>query len=141
MSTLWVLPTLRTVPPPSTFVNTLVRVTTRGERLRSYLLSKTGGRPGWQAALVRDSGVKRQTISKWTNPKFDRYPDLETLALIAQALGVPTFEIIAAMDGDVAVSLTDPRVKETLRPLLEELLAERDSRRPPRTSPGRAGAA
>lgn len=74
-------------------------MTTRGERLRSYLLLKTGGVPGWQAALVEKSGVKRQTISKWTNPKFDRYPDLETLAAIAEALEVGTYEIIAAMDG------------------------------------------
>lgn len=116
-------------------------MTTRGERLRSYLLTKTGGVPGWQAALVRESGVKRQTISKWTNPKFDRYPDLETLGQIAKALEAPTFEIIAAMDGEVALGLTDPRVKEALRPLVAELLDERDSRRPPRTPPGRAGAA
>lgn len=116
-------------------------MTTRGERLRSYLLAKTGGKPGWQGELVAASGVKRQTISKWTKPTFDRYPDLESLATVAKALGVGTFEVIAAMDDDVAVSLFDPRTKEAMRGLLEELLAERDARQPPRTLPEQAGAA
>lgn len=106
-------------------------MTTRGERLRSYLLAKTGGGPGWQKRLVETSGVKRQTISKYTSPTFDRYPDLETLAQLAAGLEAPLFELIAAMDGQPAVSLGDPRVKEMLRPLLEELLDERDRRRPP----------
>src|SRR5438067_1908500 len=115
---------LRTVPRALSLVNSLVPMTTRGERLRAYLLARTGG--------------KRQTISKWTNPAFDRYPDLETLAAIAKALNVPTFEIIAAMDDDVAVSLIDPRTKDAMRSMLEELLAERDQRRPPGMPPGRA---
>lgn len=114
-------------------------MTTRGERLRAYLLAKTGGAPGWQGRLVAESGVKRQTISKWTSPTFDRYPDLETLAAIAAALHVPTFEIIAAMDGDVAVSLTDPRTRAAMREEMERLL---DERLGPRQEPrGRAGAA
>jgi hypothetical protein len=46
-------------------------MTTRGERLAEYLRIKTGGRRGWQSRLVAKSGVKRQTISKWTNPTFD----------------------------------------------------------------------
>ena len=108
-------------------------MTTRGVRLRGYLLAKTGGGPGWQKRLVERSGVKRQTISKWTSPAFDRYPDLETLAQIAGALEVPLFEVIAAMDDVPAVSLSDPRVKDTLRGMLEELLDERDGRRPPGT--------
>lgn len=85
--------------------------------------------------------MKRQTISKWTSPTFDRYPDLETLAAIALALGVPTFEVIAAIDDQQAVSLTDPRARETIREVLEELLVERDARPPQRTPPGQAGAA
>ncbi len=114
-------------------------MTTRGERLRAYLLAKTGGAPGWQGKLVADSGVKRQTISKWTNPTFDRYPDLETLAAIAGALGVPTFEIIAAMDGEVAVALNDPRARAAMREEMELLLDERLG--PRQAPPGRSGAA
>lgn len=109
--------------------------------MRAYLLAQTGGHSGWQRDLVAASGVKRQTISKWTTPTFDGYPDPDALAAVAGALGVRPFEIVAAIDGDVAVSLTDPRTKETLRDLLEDLLAERDDRQPPRTPPGRAGAA
>jgi transcriptional regulator with XRE-family HTH domain len=75
-------------------------MTTRGERLAAYLAKLTGGRRGWQTKLVKESGVKRQTITKWTHPKFDRYPDLETLATLATALGVRPYELVAAMDGD-----------------------------------------
>jgi transcriptional regulator with XRE-family HTH domain len=114
-------------------------MTTRGERLRGYLLARTGGSPGWQSRLVATSGVKRQTISKWTSPSFDRYPDLETLAAIAKALDVPTFEIIAAMDGEVAVALKDPRARAAMREEMESLL---DERLGPRQAPrGRSGAA
>jgi transcriptional regulator with XRE-family HTH domain len=74
-------------------------MTTRGERLGAYLLAKTGGRRGWQKALVEKSGVKRQTISKYTSPTFDDYPDLETLERLAHGLGVPLFEIVAAFEG------------------------------------------
>lgn len=74
-------------------------MTTRGERLRSYLLARTGGASGWQKQLVERAGVKRQTISKWTSAEFDGYPDLETLAAVAAALDVPTYELIAAMEG------------------------------------------
>lgn len=129
--------TTRKVPLSAAYVNRLLPMTTRGERLRAYLLATTGGRPGWQTELVERSGVKRQTISKWTNPKYDGYPDLSTLAAVAQALGVATYEIIAAIDGDQAVSLVDPRTKDAIRAVVEELLAERDARRPPRTLHGR----
>ena len=93
--------------------------------MRAYLLAKTGGRSGWQGELVAKSGVKRQTISKWTKATFDRYPDLETLESIAAALGVRPFEILAAMDGDVAVSLLDPAVRQAMREEMEALLDER----------------
>lgn len=116
-------------------------MTTRGERLNAYLQAKTGGRHGSQAKLVRASGVKRQTITKWTRPSFDGYPDPEAMAAVAEALGVRPWEIVAACDGDQAVSLTDPRTKETLRDLLEELLSERDSRQPPRRPHAADGAA
>lgn len=116
-------------------------MTTRGDRMRAYLLSRTGGYSGWQRDLVEKAGVKRQTISKWTNPDFDGYPDPDALAEVAAALDVRPFEIVAAIDGDVALSLTDPRTKVALRDLLEELLAERDARRPPGMPPEGGGAA
>lgn len=125
MSALAVQRSLRTVPTRLTLVNSVLPMTTRGERLRAYLLGKTGGAPGWQKRLVEQSGVKRQTISKWTSPTFDRYPDLETLEAIAAALGVRPFEILAAIDGDVAVSLTDPAVRQAMREEMEALLDER----------------
>lgn len=114
-------------------------MTTRGERLRSYLLTKTGGASGWQKQLVIASGVKRQTISKWTSATFDGYPDLGTLAIIAKSLGVPTFEVIAAMDGEVAVSLSDPRARAAMREEMEALLDQRLG--PRQAPPGRSGAA
>jgi transcriptional regulator with XRE-family HTH domain len=120
-------------------------MTTRGDRLRSYLLAKTGGSTGWQGRLVEKSGVKRQTISKWTSPTFDRYPDLETLAVIAAALEVPTFEIIAAMDGQTAVAMDDPRARDAIRSALRDdlpdLLRELGLELPQRAPRGRAGAA
>lgn len=112
---------------------------TRGSRLRAYLLAKTGGAHGWVNQLATASGVKRQTLSAWMSGRTQ--PDLASLEAVATVLGVRTFEIVAAMDGDVALSLTDPRTKEVLRPLLEELLAERDARRPPGRPPGPDGAA
>lgn len=114
-------------------------MTTRGDRLRAYLLTQTGGRSGWQRDLVAASGVKRQTISKWTAATFDGYPDPEALAAVAKALGVRPFEIVAAIDGDVALNLTDPRVDATLRQLIDSVLDERLG--PPRADGGRAGAA
>lgn len=100
-------------------------MTTRGVRLRRYILAKTGGGPGWQGELVAASGVKRQTISKYTSPKFDRFPDLGTLAQLADGLGVPTFELIAAMDGATAVDVLDPRLRAVLREEIDAALNER----------------
>lgn len=112
-------------------------MTTRGERLRSYLLARTGGAPGWQARLVEGSGVKRQTISKWTNAQFDRYPDLEALADVARALNVPTWEIVAAMDGhDRVVDLTSDPARQILVEVVDAAL---DARGVPRQRAPRAG--
>ena len=80
--------------------------------------------------LSAESGVKRQTLSAWMGNRTQ--PDLESLDAIAKVLEVRTFEIVAAMDGDVAVSLTDPQVEEHLTALIARLLDERDDRRPPR---------
>jgi transcriptional regulator with XRE-family HTH domain len=113
-------------------------MTTRGDRLRGYLLAKTGGRPGWQGELVEKSGVKRQTISKYTSPKFDRYPDLATLATLASALGVETFEIVAAMDGETALSLSNPQTRQLLVLLMDEWASSRGipTSRPTRQTEG-----
>lgn len=100
-------------------------MTTRGDRLRSYLLARTGGHTGWQAELVAKSGVKRQTITKYTRSAFDGYPDLGTLAQLAEALTVATFELVAAMDGAAAVDVLDPRVEDAMIRLVDRLLDER----------------
>jgi transcriptional regulator with XRE-family HTH domain len=112
-------------------------MTTRGERLRAYLLTRTGGASGWQARLVEASGVKRQTISKWTNPEFDRYPDLEALAQVARALSVETWEIVAAMDGkEQVVDLLSPAAQEALTEIVDRAL---DARGVPRRRSPREG--
>lgn len=99
-------------------------MTTRGERLRGYLLSKTGGRPSWQKQLVAKSGVKRQTISKYTKPEWDGYPELGTLAQIAEGLEVSLSEIVAAMEGEPMVRL-DARTTALIRQAVEQALDER----------------
>lgn len=114
-------------------------MTTRGDRLRSYLLAKTGGRSGWQAELVAASGVKRQTISKYTSATFDRYPDLGTLATLAAALNVETFELVAAMDGETPAMRLDDRFREAVRSEVEAVLDERLG--PRRGRPAQPGAA
>lgn len=108
-------------------------MTTRGERLQRYLAEKTGGRRGWQSALVEMSGVKRQTITKWTNPKFDGYPDLQALAQVAAALGVTTAEIVAVLDGDGPLVALDDRLRAMIR---EEIEAYGEGREPPKASRG-----
>jgi len=75
--------------------------------MRTYLARRTGGRRGWQKALVERSGVQRQTLTKWTNPDFDGYPDMDALAAVASALGVRPWEVVAALDGDAAVPVDD----------------------------------
>lgn len=140
MTTMRALATMRTVPPSQSRVNTLFPVTTRGERLRSYLLAVTGGAPGWQAKLVTDSGVKRQTISKWTNPKFDGYPDMAALAQVAGALNVRPFQLVAILDGDgQVVRVEDQLTRDNLREEIEAALTERLG--PRRATRGQAGAA
>lgn len=132
MSALASLPTARTVPLPLASVNRLLPVTTRGERLRSFLVAQTGGRRGWQKKLVEASGVKRQTISKWTNPRFDGYPEPETMAALAEALGVRLWQVYAAMDGDAPAVVLDDRTVAAVQALIEATLAERLG---PRRSP------
>lgn len=110
-------------------------MTTRGERLRSYVLAKTGGKPGWQKALVVASGVKRQTITKYTKATFDTYPELGTLAQLADGLGVSLSEIVAAMEDEPMVRLDGPAMA-TIRAAIEQAL---DERLGPRRAPRRPG--
>jgi transcriptional regulator with XRE-family HTH domain len=86
----------------------------------SFLLRQTGGRRGWQADLVARSGVKRQTISKWTNPAYDGWPELEHLAAVAAALGVRAWEVVAALEDDEPEVASDDRIRAIVR---EELAA------------------
>lgn len=109
---------------------------TRGTRLRAYLLLKTGGAHGWVNDLATRSGVKRQTLSGWMGDRTQ--PDLASLEAIARVLGVRTFEIVAAMDGDVAVSLLDPAVRSALRQEIEAALDERLGPRREGREPGSA---
>ena len=113
-------------------------MTTRGERLSAYLNSRTGGRHGWQADLVRSSGVKRQTITKWTRSEFDGYPDPEALAAVAQALGVKPWEIVRAMDGDEEPLPIDEATRAALRAEIEAVLDERLGPRKAARGPERA---
>lgn len=110
-------------------------MTTRGDRLRAFLLERTGGHTGWQTELVEASGVKRQTITKYTRSAYDAYPDLGTLAQLAKGLGVKTFELVAALDGDAALNLADPRMTPALQVLVDAVL---DARLGPRrgSAPG-----
>lgn len=113
-------------------------MTTRGERMTEFLFKRTGGKRGWQTDLVARSGVKRQTITKWTNPKYDGWPDLATLAQLAPALGVKVWEIVAALDGaGPVVELTD-ETRAMFRGWMEEVLDERLG--PPRVRPGSSAA-
>lgn len=127
----------RTVSPRLTLVNSLVPMESRGHRLRRYLLRQTGGAHGWVNELASASGVKRQTLSAWMGDRTQ--PDLASLAEVAAALHVKTFEIVAAMDGELAVSLTDPRAREALRSEIEAVLDERLG--PRRDTDARNGAA
>lgn len=108
-------------------------MSTRGERLRGYFVSRMGSRRGWMAELVRRSGVKRQTLSKWTAADFDGYPDLETLALVAKAMGVSLSEVVAAMEDEQVVALGDARLEAAVDELVARALAARGvtSRQPP----------
>lgn len=128
---------VRTVPLRLSLVNTVLPMEGRGDRLRRFLIDKTGGRHGWVNALEEASGVRRQTLSAAMGARSN--PDLATITAIADAIGVRPFELLAAMDGDVAVSLADPRAQEAIREAVE---AEVSARLGPRQEPpGRAGAA
>jgi transcriptional regulator with XRE-family HTH domain len=125
MPTVAAPPTTQTVPLAGSVVNSLLPMTTRGARLQAYLAAKTGGRRGWQTALVKTSGVKRQTITKWTHPEYDRYPDLDTLAALAAALGVSVWEIVAAMDGEAPILALDEQTQRAIQAAVDQALTER----------------
>jgi transcriptional regulator with XRE-family HTH domain len=108
-----------------------------GARLRSYLLAKTGGKRGWVNDLCGAAGLKRQTLSLWMSGKTS--PDLDSLSALARALHVRRYELVAAMDGDLALAETDERTREVLRQEIEAVLDERLG--PRREARGRSGAA
>lgn len=138
MTTVRAVMSPRTVPLAQASVNTLLPVTTRGERLQAYIHAQMGGGRGSQKELVERSGVKRQTLSKWTNPRFDGYPDLASLAAVASALGVRLYEIVAAMEGDEPVVRIDARLRAAIR---EEMQAfAREGRTLPPEPPERGAA-
>lgn len=96
--------------------------------MQRFLVEQTGGRRGWQADLVARSGVKRQTITKWTNPKFDGYPDMAALAQVAEALNVRPYEVVAYLDGDGPVGsleMIESRALELMDRALDERLGPR----------------
>jgi len=112
----------RTVLSTVPVVNTVFRMETRGTRLRRFLLAQTGGTHGWVNALADKSGVKRQTISAWMGDRAE--PEMASLTAVAEALGVPRYRIIAAMDGDPVLPL-DESAEQRLEELLDRMLADR----------------
>lgn len=113
------------VYPLGAVVNRLVPMTTRGARLRAYLGLRLGNQPGWLASLVARSGIKRGTIGKWTNPKYDGYPELASLASLADALGVRLSELVAAIEGEPPPATLDDETRALVRAEVEAALVER----------------
>jgi transcriptional regulator with XRE-family HTH domain len=113
-------------PSRLSVVRTVFPVESRGTRLRHYLAQRTGGRRGWVNDLAAKSGVKRQTLSAMMGDRSA--PDLKTIDAIADALEIRPFEIVAAMDGDVALSVADPRVRQAIRDEIDAALDEREKR-------------
>lgn len=116
-----------TVPLRLTVVNTFLPVESRGDRLRAYLLDKTGGRRGWVNELAAKSGIKRQTLSAMMGDRST--PDLETLYAIAEAIGVRPFELLAAMDGDGPVVRYDEQLRTMIREEIERYGADQGPQR------------
>jgi transcriptional regulator with XRE-family HTH domain len=115
-------------------VNTILRMESRGSRLRRFLQLETGGEHGWVNRLATESGVTRQTLSAWMGDRAE--PDMGSLTAVAAALGVPRYRLIAAMDGDAVLPL-DETGQEQLGLMLDRLLEERGFQ-PPRARPGDA---
>jgi transcriptional regulator with XRE-family HTH domain len=74
-------------------------------------------------ALAEASGVKRATLHSWFNGSAQ--PDLASLDLVAAALGVSRFEIVAAMDGAGPVVPLDAAAREAIREEIDRVLDER----------------
>lgn len=130
----------RTVPLRYTVVNTVVPMRTGGAQQRPWgyrfkrlLLDEyldthpdARGDHGFQAWLVRASGVKRSTIGTWWSS--GKRPDLASLAKVRSALpGLTVTQMVAAIEGveiDVKTAAADvaPMVD-----LAEQLLEQSDS--------------
>lgn len=95
---------------------------TRGSRLRRFLLAQTGGEHGWVNALAGSSGVTRQTLSAWMGDRAE--PEMASLTAVADALKVPRYRIIAAIDGDPVLPL-DESAEQRLEELMDRMLADR----------------
>lgn len=125
----------QTVRRGASSVNTILRMETRGARLRRFLIAETGGEHGWVNRLAASSGVTRQTLSAWMGDRAE--PDMGSLTAVAAALGVPRYRLIAAMDGDPVLPLDDAG-ESRLEALLDRMLEDRGF---PRRRDGRGSAA
>lgn len=137
MSTAPIHVATRTVPYRSANVNRVVHMTTRAartptpevlraRRLRRFLedLWVSGGhgrRHGFVTDLARASGVKRATLTAWFSETHPKEPGLDTLAAVAQVLGVSRAEIVAAMDGTELVGRE--AVQQAIRAELQQQAA------------------
>lgn len=127
--------TSQTVRLDRASVNTILRMESRGTRLRRFLQSETGGEHGWVNQLAADSGVTRQTLSAWMGDRAE--PDMGSLTAVAAALRIPRYRLIAAMDGDAVLPL-DETGQQQLGQMLDQLLEERGFQ-PPRARRDEAG--
>lgn len=127
MCTLTAPSSTRTVPLPSNSVNTLVPMSTRGERLRGFLQAWSGGAPDWRAKAAAASGVKPGTISNWCG--HDAYPEMNALAQLANGLGLQPWELVAVMDGQRPVRPNLDSLIEAIAERTDPLIADqRDGR-------------
>jgi transcriptional regulator with XRE-family HTH domain len=132
MTTLAALVSTQKVYPRGAPVNRLVPMTTRGARLRAFLGTRLGNQPGWLTALVEESGLKRGTIGKWANPKYDGYPELASLAQLAKALGVRLSELVAVIEGEPPPQTVDQETQALIRAVVAEEVQRAVSGRPGR---------
>lgn len=95
-----------------------------GQRLRSYIearwLEMGNRRHGMVTALAAESGVLRNTITGWFTKS--RVPRLDALGAVAEVLGRPRAELVAAFDGQELI--TYDRARLIVR---EELAAAQDA--------------
>jgi transcriptional regulator with XRE-family HTH domain len=129
--------TEHTVHPRLTVVNTLRTVSTeKGRRLRQFIEARWGRGRGGMRGLCEASGITPETLYAWF--RGDNEPSLGLLAQLAEALGVSRWEIVAAMDGEIAARPGDPRLEAYVRSLVDRELAARGLPPPAAEPPSRA---